>query len=88
MSIDEKKRRAEVTSAIFEDRLRAFVARWGCRLDRHDLYEFQMGLTRLMVDAMRHQSMELSDHLDHMFSQQVIERSLFPVRVIHEEPTR
>ena len=86
MNIEEMQRRAEVTSGIFEDRLRAFVARWGSRLDRHDLYEFQMGLTRLMVDAMRHQSVGLSNQLDVMFSEQIRERSMAPLRVIHEEP--
>ena len=87
MNIEDMQRRAEVSSGIFTDRLRGFVKRWAPE-DRRDCYEFQMDLTRLMVDAMRHQTTGLSNHLDHMFSERVLEQSMFPLRVIHEEPKR
>ena len=86
-TLDEQKLRAEITGNLFADRLRFFVQQWGPQHPA-DMYEFQMALARLFVDAMRHQSMELSDQVDHMFSAQLRERSMAPLRFIHEEPKK
>ena len=84
MSVDEAKMRAEVSRNIFADRLRYFTDRWGPKGPR-DLYDFQMDMTRLMVDAMRHKSDCLSYGVETYAAATFTELSLRPLCVIHEQ---
>lgn len=80
-------RQAEVSAGMFEDMLRAFVGNWapsrGYERDR-----FQMDLTRLMAQAMRHQSATYAIGIEHysVICTQLAERSMTPLRFIHEKP--
>jgi hypothetical protein len=85
---DEAKRRAEGIERRFEDRLRGFVARWRPKGDPHDVYDFQMDLTRLMVDAMRNKSDCMSLGITTYADLQFSEMALRPLHVIMEGPKR
>lgn len=80
---DETKRRMEVSAGMFEDRLRHFVREWASDNDR-DRYEMSMQLTRLFVDAMRHQTTTMGSGVEQYAAMQFQERSLQPLRVIME----
>ena len=82
-SIDEAKRRAEMSSAIFADRLRGFVGRWAPK-DLYDVHEFHMDLTRLMVDAMRHKSDMMGVGIATYAENTFAEMAMRPLHVIHE----
>ncbi len=84
---DEHKRRAEMSSEIFGDRLRHFVRRWAPSHPQA-LHDFHMDLTRLMVDAMRNKSDCLSYGLATYADMQFTEMSMRPITVIMEEPKR
>jgi hypothetical protein len=87
-SIDETKMRLEVSQGIFADRLGHFVKRWGPKDDPQDLYDFQMDMMRLFVDAMRTQNSSLSYGIDNYASQFYQEMSLRPLNMIFREPTK
>lgn len=80
--VDNARQRMAMSGEIFSARLREFVDRWGPG-DLSDLYDFQMDMTRLMVEAMRHKSDTMSfgiqTYADHVFA----EMALRPLQVIH-----
>lgn len=84
---DEARRRAEVSSGIFADRLRGFVARWA-PIEYCDRDAFHMDLTRLMVDAMRNKSDHLSFGIATYAAMQYEEIAMRPLTVIMEGPKR
>jgi hypothetical protein len=84
MSVDEAKMRAEVSSGIFADRLRHFVKRWGPE-DQRDLFDFQMDLTRLMVDALRHKSDTMGFGIETYAAERFAELAMRPLCVIQEK---
>lgn len=86
-AVEEAKRRADVSSDIFADRLRGFVSRWKPE-DPYAVCDFQMDLTRLMVDAMRNKSECLSFGIASYADQRFSEIAMRPLVVIREEPKR
>lgn len=84
MSVDNAKMRAEVSSGIFADRARAFVKTWGPE-DPHDMFDFQMDLMHLMVDAMRHKSDTLGLGIETYAAAQFAELAMRPLQVIVEK---
>ena len=83
-SLDEAKMRAEVSSNIFGDRLRHFVQQWAPS-HPHDRDDFQMALTRLMVDAMRHKSDCMSVGIATYAEPIFAEMAMRPLHVIMEK---
>jgi hypothetical protein len=85
---DQAKLRAAGSAEYFDLRLRDFVSRWRPKDHTYDAYEFQLDLTRLMVDAMRHKSdcmsLGIANYADIQFS----EMALRPLQVIMEKPKR
>lgn len=81
MNKDGDKARLEMSHEIFGDRLQYFVRRWRPQHPQ-DLYDFQMDLTRLMCDAMRHQSETLSYGLEYYASQRFAEMAIAPLNMI------
>jgi hypothetical protein len=84
MSTLEHKMKSEVSGVMFADRLRFFVQRYAPR-EPQEMYEFQMAMTRLMVDAMRHQQVEFSLGVEGYASQLLADRSMRPLAVIMEK---
>ena len=83
-TIEEAKQRAEVSSSMFADRLQHFVHRWKPE-HQQDLYDFQMELTRLMVDAMRHKSDTMGLGITYYAESVYVELAMKPLNVIFQE---
>jgi hypothetical protein len=84
---DQAQLLAAQSADHFGQRLRHFVARHRPD-DPQDAYDFQMDLTHLMVDAMRHKSdcmsLCITTYADMSFSQM----ALRPLHVIMENPKK
>ncbi len=86
-AVEQAKRRADVSSDMFANSLRGFVGRWKPE-DPYEVFDFQMDLTRPMVDAMRNKSECLSLGIASYADQHFSELALRPLVVIREESKR
>jgi hypothetical protein len=85
---DQAKLNAARSADHFGERLQWFTARWMPRRDPEATYQFQMDLTNLMVDAMRHKSDCMSLGITTYADLQFSEMALRPLAVIMEEPKK
>lgn len=83
-AVDQAKLRAEMTSSMFADRLRYFVAKWAPRRDLADRDAFQQDLMRLFVDAMQNQSATMALGIETYASDAMLHRSMAPLHFIME----
>ena len=84
---DQAKLVAARSADYFGERLEHFVRCWK-PAEPHEVYQFQMDLTHLMVDAMRHKSDCMSLGITTYADLQFSEMALHPLRVITERPKR
>lgn len=84
---EEAQRRAEASRDIFGERLRWFVERWKPD-DVFEVHDFQMDLTRLMVEAMSHKSDCLSYGINFYAEMRFAELAMQPLHIIVEKPKR
>ncbi len=83
-NLDEIKMRAEVSSNMFADRLYHFIKRWEPKGPQGQR-DFQMDMTRLMVDAMRHKSEVMGLGIETYASHVYTEMAMRPLFVIRED---